>query len=184
VTALVVLCDHLQTWLDSRQVGVAVEFGQSAMHERVGTTRKLVIAPGGSNEDFGKLTGPTRTGGSPMQLADLAELFRCYVSAYDPDPKYIEQSTTASRRAQYIATRAFFDIAFAALRQCYRDFQPGLVRWVWGSMLAPFGGAIMLVGSVCDQITDHVEEESINVAPKGATVTTTLKPPGGVNEAL
>jgi hypothetical protein len=176
MSAIAELHTRLGSWLVDREIAVVPEFGEAELHTKTGLARKVVVAPGDEKHALGKFLPPQGTGGEPRRLVTLDELFRVYVAAYD-------EAKPEDRKAQYVETRALFDLIFAGVFASYRAFQPLDCKWVAGSVCAPFGAALMLTGSVRDGIFDWAEGETLNVAPRTADVTTILKSPdSGVEE--
>jgi hypothetical protein len=137
-------------------------FGENELHSRGLEHRKIVVAPGGlaPTRDLGKLLPPETLGGETTRsIARLDEQFRLYVAAYDPEE-------CEDRRLQYIATRELFNVVFAGLRESYRAFIPVSCSWQVGSVVAPFGAALMLVATVRASILDWTEGETATVGPR------------------
>lgn len=181
-----VICDHafdrLVVALNERGERVRPEFGESELATHTDHYQKVVLAPGGSNRELGKFFAPDRPGGEPRALARLDELFRIYVAAFDP--KADEAKISAYKRAQYRETRRLFDIVFAILFTSTRAFTVQSCQWVVGSIVAPFGGSLMVVGSARDEITDAFEADARNVAPRRPHINAQLESPSGEDEDL
>jgi hypothetical protein len=176
MTAIATLHSRLGAWLTAREIAVAPEFGEAELHTKTDLSRKIVVAPGDEKHLLGKFAAPQRTGGEPRQIVTLDELFRVYVAAYDA-------ADAESRIAQYVATRILFNLVYAALVASYRAFLPVDCKWVFGSVCAPFGAALMLTGTARDEIFDWAEGETEYVAPRRPVITEVLRAPdSGVEE--
>lgn len=127
--------------------------------EGIGTAR-IVFAPGDVGGALGEDLPPRNPGRNPRPIATLGELFRVYVTAYDP-------SAPRDELVQYKAARVLFDEwRRAAHVAAHGTFKVESLAWNVAKTEGRFGAEIIATCSIESMIPDSAAGEQTAVSAR------------------
>lgn len=161
--ALSRLYQRVQARFAAEGFDVPMAFGWLAPSEQIAGLARITWTPGDEGGALGVIGPPKYVGGTPRQLATLAELCTVEIAAFEP-------TRAGDEIAQYEVTRELFDAWLRAVRlEAHGTYTIVSAKWIGGDRVRRAGGAIRVVLAVQAPILD--QDTDTATVDAGASIT-------------